>query len=141
MWRGVHVQSHASYNKVGFSYTLVLDQGYMCFLMKHEKRIKTLSDQQCSFQFLVSLWFLIVLLKVFQWFSKINNSIVSKWYYSLDDKCMCRFYSMCVKFNIDFSFSEIRRFYSIKFKKSYPHRQTAEVDLGLLQHPWWSSLW
>ena len=29
-------------------YIIFLDQRYMCFLMKNEKNLKTLSDQQCS---------------------------------------------------------------------------------------------
>ena len=43
---------------------------------------------------------------------------MSKWYKSLDDNSGS---SLRVKINVDLSFSEIRRLYSIKFKKAYMH--------------------
>ena len=49
---------------------------------------------------------------------KINNSIVSEWYQALDDKSV----SVCIlriKFNIDLSFSKMRRLYWIKFINAY----------------------
>ena len=45
------------------------------------------------------------------------NLIVSKWYQSLDDKSVCNFCSLRVKANIDLSFNEMRKLYSIKSKK------------------------
>ena len=45
---------------------------------------------------------------------------MSKWYKILDDNSGS---SLRVKINVDLSFSEIRRLYSIKFKISYAHRQ------------------
>ena len=51
------------------------------------------------------------------------NSIVSTWYHSLDDKSVCSVCSLRVKLNIDLSFSEMRKLYWIKFKKSITHRQ------------------
>ena len=46
------------------------------------------------------------------------NSIVIKWYHSLDDQSVCSVCSLRVKFNIDFSFSGMGKLYSINFKKS-----------------------
>ena len=45
------------------------------------------------------------------------NSILSKWYESLDDKSVCSVSSLRVKFNVDVSFSEMGRLYLIKYKK------------------------
>ena len=48
----------------------------------------------------------------------LDNSVESKCYQSLDDK---RVFSVCnvrVKFNVYLSFSEMKRLYSIKFKKA-----------------------
>ena len=45
---------------------------------------------------------------------------MSKWYKSLDDNSGS---SLRVKINVDLSFSEIRRLYSIKPKIAYGHRQ------------------
>ena len=42
---------------------------------------------------------------------------------TLDDKIECSVCSLRIKFNVDLSFSEIRRVYSIKFKKAYTQRQ------------------
>ena len=42
---------------------------------------------------------------------------------SLDDKSDCSVCSLRFKFNVDLSFSEMRRLYSIKLKKSYAQRQ------------------
>ena len=45
------------------------------------------------------------------------NSILSKWYESLDDKSVCSVNSLRIKFNVDVSFSEMGRLYLIKYKK------------------------
>ena len=37
---------------------------------------------------------------------------------SLDDKSVCGACSLRVKFNVDLSFSEMRKIYSIEFKKA-----------------------
>ena len=42
---------------------------------------------------------------------------VSKWHQSLDDKSVCSVCSLMAKFNVDLSFSEMKKFYSIKFEK------------------------
>ena len=74
------------------------------------------------FLLLFSPWFFIILLGVYWYFLKIDNSVVSKWYQTLDDKSM----SVCihrVKFDIDLSFSEKKRFYWIKFINAYTNRE------------------
>ena len=57
------------------------------------------------------------------------NSIVSKWYQSLDDKGVCNVCSLRVKFNKDLSFNEMRELYSIKLKK---HEHTEKESIKKL---------
>ena len=134
LWNFKYVQ-RCAYGEAWIIYTLFLDQRYMCFSLKNDKYIKALSDQQCSVNKLMKLsatilfspWFFIVLLEIFQWFAKIDNSTASKWH-QRDDKRECSVCSLRVKFNIDLSFNEMRRLYSIKFRKAYAHRQRTNKE-------------
>ena len=69
----------------------------------------------------------------------IDNTIASKWYQSLDDKSECSVCSFRVKFNVDLSFSEMRKLYSIKFKKAYAHRQRKNKEERVHQRNFESS--
>ena len=65
-----------------------------------------------------------VLILIFIRTFQIDDSIVAKWYQSLNDKSVCSVPSFKVKFNIDFNFGEMRKKqnYSTKFKRAYTHR-------------------
>ena len=52
-----------------------------------------------------------------------DSLIVSKWYQIFDDKSVCSFCSLRVKFNIDLRLSEMRWFYRTKLKNAYTHKQ------------------
>ena len=88
MCNGVCMRSHASYDEAWISYIY-----YLTYYLKKERLYQ------------ISSWDK----------SLLYNSIVSKWHQSLDDKSVCNVYSLRVKFNIDLSFSEITKLYSIKF--------------------------
>ena len=47
-----------------------------------------------------------------------------KWYQTLDDKSVCSVCSPRVKLNVDLRFIDMRRLYSIKFKKAQTHRES-----------------
>ena len=75
----------------------------MCFSMKNDKYIKLYQISN-------------VVNKLRDKFLRFN-SILSKWYESLDDKSVCSVSSLRVKFNVDVSFSEMGRLYLIKYKQ------------------------
>ena len=83
--------------------------------------------------FLFPPWFFIVLLKVFRWFPKIENCIVSKWHYSLDDKNVCHACSVKVKFYIDLGFSETKK---LECKNSHAYSQRKNKQKPERVHEW-----
>ena len=98
-------------------------------------KLCTISLFNCFFSYSVLFWWIVSLtLRLFQffrWVTKwinswdnllLNKSIVSKWYHSLDDTSVYSVCSLKVKFDIDLSFIEMRRLYSIKLKKAKTHR-------------------